>query len=120
MKIMKCQILEGQWYEIIPIGNEHMRLGATKLTFEQLHEALDLSDDVHIDDIFMNEGDRYFRTVHVVLSGLNQVIPEHQPGSQLATNPLYHFQSIEPIYSPSYYGGIGGGVGFFSGLRRYI
>jgi len=100
-----------------------MRIGATKLSFEKLHESLGLSPDVHIDDIFMNDADRYMRTVHVVLSGLAEVIPEHQEGSEIVTNPLYHFQDIEPLYSPSYYGGAerwSDRTGFFQGLRRYL
>jgi len=100
-----------------------MRLGATKISFEKLHEVLNLDADVHIDDLFLNEQDRYERTIHVVLSGLSDIIPEHQEGSQLATNPLYYFQSIQPIYSPNFYAGENrfmDRIGFYQGLRRYI
>ena len=100
-----------------------MRLSATKISYEKLHEALRLAPDVHIDDIFSNNDDRYMRTFHVVLSGENPVIMEHQEGSQLATNPLYHFQRIDSLSSPSYWGGLNripDRQGFYQGIMRYL
>jgi len=99
-----------------------MRLAATKISYEKLHEALNLSDDIHIDDIFSNPDDRYMRTFHLVLSGLNPVIPDHQEGSQLATNPLYFFQQIQPLYNPNRWPQGQGmfGEGFYRGIKRYL
>jgi len=79
-----------------------MKLSAIKIPHEKLHEALDLSDDVHISDMFLNNTDRYNRTFHVIVTGEHPVLQEHQEGSEVATNPLYNFQKIEPLYSPEY------------------
>jgi len=95
-----------------------MKLSATKLSYEKLHEMLGLADDVHIDDLFLNNDDRYMRTFHLVLSGQNPVIPEHQEGSELATNPLYFYQDIRPLHSmglPS-----SERQGFYQSIKRYL
>ena len=100
-----------------------MKLAATKIPFEKLHEALGLADDVNIEDIFLNNDDRYMRTVHLILGGNSPVLSEHQEGSQIATNPLYHFQNIQPLYSPSYYDSprrIPDRQGFYQGIMRYL
>ncbi|CAN8142623.1 hypothetical protein THIOSC15_490008 [uncultured Thiomicrorhabdus sp.] len=99
-----------------------MKTAATKISYEKLHNALELDESIHIDDIFLNTDDRYTRTFHVVLSGENPYIPEHQEGSQLATNPLYHFQRIQPLYGLGYTGmsGYHRGEGFYEGIRRYL
>ena len=92
-----------------------MRLASTKISFEELHRSLKLSEDIQIDDLFLNNDDRYMRTIHVVLSGDSPVIPEHQEGSQLATNPLYFFQNIQPLYTSPVIS-----EGFYSGIKRYL
>jgi len=100
-----------------------MKLAATKLSFEKLHEFLGLDPEVHIDDIFANNDDRYFRTFHIVLSGDTPVMPEHQEGSQLATNPLYHFQRIQPMAGLGYYSDsnrLPDRQGFYQGIMRYL
>lgn len=93
-----------------------MNQNAIKISHEKLHEALRLSEDVHIDDIFMNDGDRFTRSLHIILSGIHPYLTGHAENSEVATLPLYAMQDIQPAR----YGLANMAQGFYSGIRRYL
>jgi hypothetical protein len=94
-----------------------MKSSAIKISHEKLHDALRLSQDVHIDDIFMNDGDRFTRSLHIILSGDHPYLTSHAENSEVATLPLYAMQDIQPTVG---YGLAGMAQGFYSGIRRYL